>query len=259
MYFNSWKGIGAAKLENGSPDRYEFYNISQDSILGTGAPQAHPAMICNSEKLLRSFALHARDVCALILSRLDTHLNLPSGTLLKLHQIDEASKTTIRLLHSPSTQSAGDHSRDPKSPARLLLGHTDNGTLAVLFNILGGLQILPPSLSPESDSSWRYIRPVPNCAIVNVGDALCQWSGGLLRSGMHRVVSPPGDQALLRRLSFVYVLKPGNKASMRRLMGAEEEGGGMRGKDGQCSYEEWLLVKSRATAEGKSVVRIGGT
>lgn len=58
-------------------------NISQDSILGIGALQAHPCMIYESENLLNSFEQHARDVYALILYHLDRHVGLPFGTLLK--------------------------------------------------------------------------------------------------------------------------------------------------------------------------------
>jgi isopenicillin N synthase-like dioxygenase len=252
---NSWKGIATAKLENGSPDRCDFYSISQGSILKTGHHQSHPMAVHESKNLLKLFTVHARDVSALILSHLDTHLNLPFGTLAQLHKIDEASKTAIRPTHAPPQPQTAHH-RDTEAPAKLLVGHTDNGTITILFNVLGGLQILPPNLSPTDDSNWYYLRPEPNFAIVNVGDALCQWSGVVLRSGMHRVVSPPGEQAQNGRLSFGYVVKPSDGASMRRLVGGE---GGCGERDGQCSYEEWLLVKGKATWEGKSVVRIGGT
>jgi isopenicillin N synthase-like dioxygenase len=174
-----------------------------------------------------------------------------SRHLLQRHKIDEASKTTVRLLHSPPVQSANGNGRDAKRPARLLLGHTDNVTLAVLFNALGGYKYSPLFLSPNDDKNCCYIRPVPNCAVVNVGDALWQWSGGILRSGIHRVVSPPGEQAINQRLSFVYVLKPGSTVSMSRLVGGEEDD-----RDGLCKYEDWLKVKSRVTAEGRSVVHI---
>jgi isopenicillin N synthase-like dioxygenase len=110
-------------------------------------------MIYESANLLKSFALNARDVCAPILSNLDTHLNLPAGRLLQRHKIDEASKTTVRLLHSPPMQSVYGNGRDLKRPARLLLRHTDNGTLAVLFNVQGGLQILPHSSHPTTIKS----------------------------------------------------------------------------------------------------------
>ena len=32
-------------------------------------------------------------------------------------------------------------------------------------------------------------------AIVNLGDAMVNFTNGLLRSNIHRVVSPPGEQA----------------------------------------------------------------
>jgi isopenicillin N synthase-like dioxygenase len=144
---NSWKGIATAKLENGSPDRCNFYSIGQDSILKTGHHQSHPVAVHESKNLLKSFAFHARNVSALILSHLDTHLNLPFGTLAQLHKIDEASKTSIRPTHAPPQPQTAYH-RDTEAPAKLLVGHTDNGTITILFNVLGGLQILPPNLSP---------------------------------------------------------------------------------------------------------------
>jgi len=70
---------------------------------------------------------------------------------------------------------------------------------------------------------------------------------------MHRVVSPPGEQVHNDRYSFAYVVKPSNEASMRRLVG---EVGDKGDRDEQCSYDEWLLVKSKATLEGKNLVRI---
>lgn len=39
---------------------------------------------------------------------------------------------------------------------------------------------------------WVYVLPLPNHAIVNLGDALVKFSVGVLRSDNHRVVLPPG-------------------------------------------------------------------
>lgn len=70
-----------------------------------------------------------------------------------------------------------------------------------LHNRLGGLQVLPPG-----SSTWYYVKvmylrrtctrqsltstlqPIPGHAICNIGDALNIFSGGILRSNIHRVV-----------------------------------------------------------------------
>ena len=69
-----------------------------------------------------------------------------------------------------------------------------------LHNRLGGLQVLPPG-----SDKWLYVKvsgalphiahtltslaqPLPGHGICNVGDALALFSGGILRSNLHRVV-----------------------------------------------------------------------
>jgi isopenicillin N synthase-like dioxygenase len=92
--------------------------------------------------------------------------------------------------------------RTPPQPAEnrgTALGeHTDFGSLTILFNRIGGLQVLLPGTQ-----DWVYVKPVPGCAIINLGDAMVKFSAGLLRSNLHRVVSPPGRQAELVRYSLV--------------------------------------------------------
>ena len=51
-----------------------------------------------------------------------------------------------------------------------LLGHTDNGSVTVLFNVVGGLQVL------DREGEWRYVRPEAGHAIVNLGDSVVQVS-----------------------------------------------------------------------------------
>ena len=137
-----------------------------------------------------------------------------------------------------------------------LHAHTDNGSITVLFNVIGGLQILPPDLDNE-ESNWRWVRPEPGCAIVNLGDALVQWSGGILHSNMHRVVNAPGLQAQIERYSIAYVLKPNDDAPMQRLVGenARKEQPILE-EDGQYTYAEWHGIKAATAAEGKNMIKI---
>lgn len=79
-----------------------------------------------------------------------------------------------------------------------LLNHTDIGAITFLCSAVGGLQILTPGSDPADEAAWRYVRPEPNCAIINLGDALVEWSGGILRSNMHRVTYPPERRPITR-------------------------------------------------------------
>ena len=131
------------------------------------------------------------------------------------------------------------------------MGHTDNGTVTVLFNIVGGLQVL------DETNSWRYVRPEPGHAIVNIGDSMVQWTGGLLRSKWHRVVPPPGMQSEVSRFSMAYVLKPPFGCRMERLKGGNipcSEGG----EEDVGTYEEFHARKSKGYREGKNLAGDGG-
>ena len=117
-----------------------------------------------------------------------------------------------------------------------------------LHNRLGGLQVLPPG-----SDKWLYVKvsgahphiahaltspaqPLPGHGICNVGDALNIFSGGILRSNIHRVMSatlpssssctkslialcayspPPKDQAQYERWSLVYFTRPHDTVVLR--------------------------------------------
>lgn len=87
----------------------------------------------------------------------------------------------------------------------------------MLFNRVGGLQVLPPG----EDEEWLYVRPLPGHAIVNLGDAMVKFTNGLLRSNIHRVVSPPGEQGGCTRHSVVYFARPEDDVLLRRLEGSK--------------------------------------
>lgn len=139
------------------------------------------------------------------------------------------------------------------------LGHTDIGTVTILFNILGGLQILPPG-AEALEENWRFVRPEPGCAIINLGDAMVEWSGGVLRSNLHRVFFAPGEQATHERYSLAYAIRPEGVASMKRLnypgcaVPDAEEGE----EDLDFSAAEWLARKGKAIREGKNAASSKG-
>jgi len=97
-----------------------------------------------------------------------------------------------------------------------LLGHTDIGSVTVLFNIVGGLQILPRDCE-NIEENWRYVRPKPGRVLVHLGDAMVEWTAGILHSNLHRITYPPGEQSSCIRYSLAYLIRPGANVSMKRL------------------------------------------
>lgn len=168
-----------------------------------------PDILHQSRDLTQSFMRGSHGIVSRILKILNDKLSLPEGTLPNLHRIDAVSGDQVRFIKAPA---------QPVDDRRTALGeHTDFGSVTVLFNRLGGLQVLPPG----ADAEWVYVRPLPGYAIVNLGDAMVKFTNGLFRSNIHRVAAPPGIQGDSTRYSLVYFARPEDNVLLRRLDGSD--------------------------------------
>ena len=93
-------------------------------------------MINTSKEQLRRFIEHAHSVLDEVLAKLDSCLEIEPQTLEALGPLNEESDSIVRLLWSPAQT-------DPNYDRISFGGHTDLGTMTLLFNIAGGLQVLP--------------------------------------------------------------------------------------------------------------------
>lgn len=90
--------------------------------------------------------------------------------------------------------------------------HTDYGYLTILYQDLqGGLQVRDP-ITRE----WMDVAPVFNTYVVNLGDALEHYTGGLYRATPHRVrrKSPSTSTPQTPRLSMPYFFDPNFETDM---------------------------------------------
>lgn len=199
-----------------------------------------------------------------VLSVLSAKLGLPADALAGFHRIGEESGDHVRMTHGPPRRSAD-------LPEIQTPGHTDFGTITVLFNWLGGLQvwsdpsrgsfenIVDPHGAAAAAASgagagdrsrWLWVRPPPpNHAIVNLADAAVKWTGGVLCSGRHRVVPAPGEQGKFDRYSIVYFVRPENQAMLKRL----EAPGIPKVEPGQeepeINAKQWILQQARGLGQ----------
>jgi isopenicillin N synthase-like dioxygenase len=153
-------------------------------------------------------------IANIIFGVLERELQLPSGTITSLHRMTDPSGDFLRVLRYPKFVPGKSLDRPGFPP------HRDLVSLAILFTWLGGLQILEPSAAmlnnvTESEDSWRWVKPVPGCAIVNLGDAMQVLTNNVLKSGKHRVVKAPGPQAGFDRYSVLLGVRPAHTAIMR--------------------------------------------
>ncbi|KAG2022360.1 thymine dioxygenase [Coprinopsis cinerea AmutBmut pab1-1] len=203
-----YKAAGANAVDaTGEPDLVEFLNVSKDDVLAWPRPgkRSYPKPATDrTDSTIIPFFRKCMEVNAVLLGVFEEKLGLPSGTLARRHLDDEPSGSEARITCTPPT-------KDTECVA--IGGHTDFGSLTVLFNRLGGLQVLPPG-----SDHWQYVKPLAGHAICNVGDALTIFSGGILRSNLHRVLPPPGSQANSQRWSLAYFTRPGNSVLLQPLM-----------------------------------------
>ena len=154
----------------------------------------------------------------MILSILEKQLQIPTGSFTSIHKLTQTSGDFVRVLNYPVPKDGKPHADPPTPP------HRDAVSVALLFTWQGGLQItnapneykrLDTELDPEE--SWFYVPPVPGHVIMNLGDVMHIMSNGLLNSGKHRVVTPPGPQTRHQRLSMLLVARPWEEAKLKTV------------------------------------------
>ncbi|KAK0213457.1 hypothetical protein DFS33DRAFT_1248254 [Desarmillaria ectypa] len=203
-----YKAAGLNAVDaSGVTDTVEFINIAKDDALAYPTPvrREYPSTVnARMSSTIQPFITKSVEINDTVLAIFSVKLGLPEGSLAEKHSQEEFSASEARTIKSPAGYTSD----------RMAIGaHTDFGSLSFLHNRLGGLQVLPPGYE-----EWQYVKPIPGYAICNVGDALALFSGGILRSNIHRVVPPPGPQAHLERWSLVYFTRPGNSVLLRPLV-----------------------------------------
>ncbi|KAK0259744.1 hypothetical protein LTR02_002605 [Friedmanniomyces endolithicus] len=224
--------------DDGTPKRNESYNMRKDDFEGNCEALPHPSLIKKHWALLQSYVRHCRAVIDLMLTHLEVHLELPIGTLANLHRIKERSGDHVRF---------NQRAIQPYSDGDAKQGeHTDFGTLTILFNWLGGLQIRRPDTE-----DWVYVKPVPGHAIINLGDSLVKFTAGILRSNVHRVVVPPAPQDTITRNSLVYFSRPEDTVVLRRLRGGLiDKQPRAETVEPEMTSQEWILRRSVGDLKG---------
>ena len=171
---------------------------------GVAESRTYPQEITSNKPLFQAFTKNAHELGMIVLRVLAAQLDVPLETF-----------TDRNIFTKPS----GDHCRLTRKYAHVsdsnavgLPSHTDFGSVTILFNWLGGLQI--QSHDPARQGEWAYVKPLPGHAIINLGDAMVTFTNGMLKSAKHRVVPAPGDQVSVDRYSIVYFVRPHNDVIM---------------------------------------------
>lgn len=252
-----YKKAGATRTDaQGTVDTAEFMNVAKDSMLDNTTHLTWPQPILDNKPLFARYMTTAHQTGLKILAILSKKLGLPPHGLAKYHRITEESGDHVRLTRGPPRKSVD-------LPEIQTPGHTDFGTITILFNWLGGLQlwsdpsrgetgfenIVDPDQRASANGSGRWlwiVPPPPNHAIVNLGDAAVKFTGGVFCSGRHRVVPAPGEQGLYERYSVVYFVRPEDKTILKRLKATGIPEGDDQDEAAGITAKEWIIQQSAA-------------
>lgn len=196
------------------PDSTEFFNVAKDHMNGVAESRSYPPEVVSNKPLFQSFQKKSHQVCMNVLEALAKQLDLPPEAFVDKNIFTEPSGDHCRLTHKTP------HPTDKDAIG--LPSHTDFGSITLLFNWLGGLQI--QSRDPEKAGEWEFVKPLSGHAIINLGDAMVTFTNGFLKSAKHRVVPAPGEQMEVPRYSVVYFVRPHNSVMMEPLAKFENLG-----------------------------------
>ncbi|KAK7905969.1 hypothetical protein LTR67_000693 [Exophiala xenobiotica] len=153
-----------------------------------------------------------------LLACLGLGLGLTKDRLPEVHKHESPSYTTLRLIYYPALEQLDD------APIRLP-SHTDQGVITILFqHQIAGLQVRPPKYSGpiKTDEIWLDAPVVPGAVLINIGETMTFFSGGLMKSTLHRVArSPKPEDAGKDRYSMAYFCHPNQDTLLEVMQGIE--------------------------------------
>ena len=201
-------------------DTTEFFNIAKDHRHGFTESRTYPNILLDAKPLLKDFMKNAHACGQLALAALARQLGLAETEFTDKNTFNSPSGDHVRM-----TKKRPHTTADADGNAIGLASHTDFGSITILFNWLGGLQIQrqqpqapqhnAAAANDEGPGEWAYVKPLPGHAIINLGDASVKFSNGALKSAKHRVVPAPGAQGGVDRYSVVYFVRPADETLMQ--------------------------------------------
>ena len=102
----------------------------------------------------------------------------------------------------------------PPLPGQLRTrAHVDFSTLTILYqdDAPGGLQV------HRRGAGWADVPAVPGSYVVNIGDLLARWTNDRWVATPHRVVNPPAELAMTRRISIPFFHLPNHDAVIEAI------------------------------------------
>ncbi|TVY29195.1 Flavanone 3-dioxygenase [Lachnellula hyalina] len=212
-YEDDKKGVYCGFKIAGGPGyhpKVDFYNmLLNDKVVDREVPPILKPYMPETRHIMD----HVRDVVHYkLLVLLAMSLELPEKDVLSSHLPGAASSEYYRFSgYAPLTAE-----EKVKSRGLFMPGHADWGTFSILFSqTIAALQVLD-----YQTGSFKWVEHVPYALIVNIGQGLEVLTGGLYKATIHRVLTPPADQAHELRVGLFYFSRANDDYLMLPMAGS---------------------------------------
>ncbi|KAK5287311.1 hypothetical protein LTR55_009432 [Exophiala xenobiotica] len=282
--------------EKNAPEFPEIFNIPKNDIkdyyrvpgaLSSALVQGlWPSVILKhgNWKKIMWFMSACHEICMKVLNVLSIQAGLPVGASLRqLHQFSLPSSDILRVIRGPARCSraddntaadeegaaeegaAEDAAAEDEEDVHMLL-HRDMGTITILFNWLGGLQV-----KDRDTGTLMWVEPKAGHAVVIVGKALAYFLDGQddgTLGAWHRLVAAPGpEQGKFARYSLGYFVRPEDDVLLKKataipdsdvLCKMRRTGWRFRRESEEeiPTAKEWIVMKqAKRLGQGEGVAR----
>lgn len=217
-YFN----VGFEKT-GGLPDQKEGFYFSRDMTNSNDplydepahGPNIYPTNPPHLKEAVDSYMCQACKLANSLLAAVCVSLHLPPSYFFERYTNDPFLFFALLFYPNRETlQTVEEHNRGKWGVGP----HTDYGMLTILKqDNSGGLEVR------NADNEWISAPPIPGTFVVNIGDMLEKMTGGLYRSTLHRVVTPPREIAPNGRVSFPFFFDPNFNAKITPIQLSQED------------------------------------
>jgi len=188
-------------IENSAANVYELREAFD--INGFNEDARFPNNIPEFKTNLMELSKRTIELSERLLKCISLTLGRPENFFTNLHSrvLGGKNASALRTLYYPAIQGI-----PPEGHVRCS-EHSDYGTFTLLFqDQYPGLQVKSPS------GQWISAKPIPGTILVNIGDLLEMWTGGLFPATRHRVIIPEEDVLKsVPRQSIVFFVHPDNE------------------------------------------------